>query len=315
MKIHGHDKPVIELWHAWNNGSYQYHPVKGSLFSQNVIVDLQGVARKLNITRLGTLSDSAVLFFDKSATFPRYKLAESNYKRCIKVEKADFIVIGKDVEKNIKNTWGVYLVYEDAENLYIARSIRDTKTAISNMYPSAKLIYEGPVVCYPETASIILSSVKTPLVFDSDLDKKVNKTLPVLTYDDAEQIISMLSSTDGSTIELGVKLLSSFDCTSTPLTVKTILCMNPSWASRPVATQVATQTMLDSIKLDKSYIRYGSGLSILMKDTNTYSEDDSVLARKILKPCVVKYLKHLVRRELSVLEGGHFNFKIDITVD
>ena len=183
------------------------------------------------------------------------------------------------------------------------------------MYPSAKLIYEGSIVHYPETASLILSSNKTPLVFDTDLDKKVNKTLPVLTYDDAEQIISMLSSTDGSTIELGVKLLSSFDCTSTPLTIKTILCMNPAWASRSVATQVATQTMLDSIKLDKGYIRYGSGLNVLMNDTNTYSEDDSVLARKILKPCIVKYLKHQIRRELSVLEGGHFNFKIDITVD
>ena len=48
MKIHGYDKPVIELAYAWNNGSYQYHPVKGSLFAQNTIVDLHGVAKKLN---------------------------------------------------------------------------------------------------------------------------------------------------------------------------------------------------------------------------------------------------------------------------
>ena len=102
MKIYGHNKPVIELGYTWNNGSYRFFPKEGSLFSQNSIIDLQPSVRKLDSSRFGTLADSGVLFFDKSATFPRYKLAESNYKRCIKVEKADFIVISKDIEKNIK---------------------------------------------------------------------------------------------------------------------------------------------------------------------------------------------------------------------
>lgn len=48
-----------------------------------------------NIIKKENINQSATLYFDKACTFPRYKLQDTNFKRCVKLDKADYIVIPK----------------------------------------------------------------------------------------------------------------------------------------------------------------------------------------------------------------------------
>ena len=44
-------------------------------------------------TLTSTLTPNAVLYFSTSSEFPRFKLSDTGYKRCIKIEKADFMAV------------------------------------------------------------------------------------------------------------------------------------------------------------------------------------------------------------------------------
>ena len=167
MKIHGYDKP-IKLFRVTYNGdwrNYDYRiewiPSEQTIgcCTKNDIIELTRTARKYNDKWFGTLTDDATLFFDKSATFPRYKLEGSGYKRCIKVDKADFIVVGKTEPKNSYNSW--LMVYEDKDCLYVGhRTYDDSKNqqAFRKLGLSPTLIYNDKVTVYGPDAQILLSA-------------------------------------------------------------------------------------------------------------------------------------------------------------
>jgi hypothetical protein len=43
-----------------------------------------------------TIKPGSKLFFDPGSSFPRFKLAMSDNKRCIKLDKGDYIVVSGD---------------------------------------------------------------------------------------------------------------------------------------------------------------------------------------------------------------------------
>lgn len=81
--------------------TYQELPPNTTLgaCTTNDVIELSGTKRTFNSSHFGKLTEGATLYFDKSATFPRYKLEGSGFKRCIKKEKADFIIVGKTEPK------------------------------------------------------------------------------------------------------------------------------------------------------------------------------------------------------------------------
>lgn len=328
MKIHGYDKP-IKLFRLSSRGDwrrYEYYIEKladdtqiGSVTKYD-IVELTSKSRKFDPALFGTLTDNATLFFDKSATFPRYKLEGSGYKRCIKKEKADFIIVGKTQPKN---SYRSYLtVWEIGDELWVSYYSHNTGEVLAafNKFgiSDAKLLYSGNVMVYPPDAQILLeTNPSKPLIWDYDLDKKINTALPVVTESDVKQILAMLASNDYSIIDLGLKTLATFDITSRPLTTLCILAINNKWTTASAATSVAVETMLTSLGVNLGQCRYGqlkSRLGLLNVIKNV-SDEDRTLAKKIMKDCAQSLIEKELEPYRRTFESEALSFKITVNVE
>lgn len=127
MRIHGYTKPIklfqvrySRSLHGAAKYTYQELPPNTTIgaCTQNDVIELSKTKRTFNSNNFGKLTEGATLYFDKSATFPRYKLEGSGFKRCIKKEKADFIIVGKTEPKGYYRSW--FYVYEDPNYMYVA---------------------------------------------------------------------------------------------------------------------------------------------------------------------------------------------------
>lgn len=329
MQIVGETKPIkpfrvvskyIEGQSRFHGGSYEYYYQEcDELYGINKddIIELTTTPRKLKPEWFGQLTDSATLYFDKSATFPRYKLEGTDYKRCIKVEKADFIIVDKNTVP--EQSWRSYYVFEDSKNIYITDSynIRYVSEAFkrANMNPVSK--YSNNVCIYKQNSAILLTTPPKPLISDEDLNKKIDKDVsPVMSYDDAKQIITMLNSADLSVVDLGLKLLAGFSTSATPFSIKTILLTNKKWTGTNARNSVGVKTLLTSLNIDryKAESRFPYNISHL-NDGNVYSEDDLKLGRSLLKISVENYMQNALQREIEIFEGPNVGFKINITVE
>lgn len=330
MRIHGYTKPIKLFqirYSRTNNGipEYVYEEIPpettiGSI-TPNDIIDLNNNKKTFNQNHFGQLTEGATLYFDKSATFPRYKLEGSGFKRCIKKEKADFIIVGKTEPKSSYRNW-IY-VYEDSEYIYVAYRATDDlqnqsafkKAGLMNM----KQIFRGTCSIYGPDSQILLESNPTkPYIYDTDLDAVINKKLPTITETDVRQILTMLASNDNSIVDLGLKTLASFDTTSRPMTTKAILLINNGWCSSNASTSVAVETMLTSLGLTKQHCGYynlKSRLGYINSTSVPYTDEDKVLARTIMRDCV----KELIEKEIAPLrrtfESENMNFKITLNVE
>ena len=167
MKIHGYNKPIklfrVEYHGDWRSQDYRINWIPSEqaigCCTKNDVIELTRTERKYNDKWFGTLTDEATLFFDKSATFPRYKLEGSGYKRCIKIDKADFIVVGKTSPKSSYQSY--FMVYEDKDCLYVGyRTYDDSKNqqAFRKLGLSPTLIYNDKATVYGPDSQILLST-------------------------------------------------------------------------------------------------------------------------------------------------------------
>lgn len=162
------------------------------------------------------------------------------------------------------------------------------------------------------------SNPAKPLIYDTDLDAYINKTLPTITESDVKQILTMLASNDNAIVDLGLKTLASFDTTSRPMTTKAILLINNSWTSSNASTSVAVKTMLTSLGLTKQHCAYynlKSRLSYINQTNTPYVDEDKVLARNIMRECIVELLEKEIAPFRRTFESENINFKITLNVE
>ena len=119
-------RPNIEdeaaLSNVWTNYSYHYNSKDCFVLSP-----LDAIKAKIKSCR-GTLKSGDTLYFSKSSEFPRFKLQGSEYKRCIKLDKADCVVVG-GLTGNQDNS---YVFLEDELNIYCVRPYYTTMVKCSN---------------------------------------------------------------------------------------------------------------------------------------------------------------------------------------
>lgn len=328
MRIHGYTKPIklfqVRYTRTFNGvAKYTYQELSPDTTigacTPNDVIELSGTKRTFNSSHFGKLTDGATLYFDKSATFPRYKLEGSGFKRCIKKEKADFIIVGKTEPKGYYRSW--FYVYEDSNYMYVAYYATDDaanqkafrEAGLTNM----KLVWTGHCNIYGPDAQILLETNPTkPLIYDTDLDAHINKTLPTVTESDVKQILTMISSNDRTIVDLGLKTLASYDVTSRPMTVKTILLINKEWINCNASTSVAVETMLTSLGLSRAHCAHynlKTRLSYINSTDKPYTDEDKTLARSIMRDCV----SELIEKELSGTRRifEEMNFKITVNVE
>lgn len=329
MKIHGYSKPV-KLFRIYNKGGWRernivYEELSSgtsiACINKDDIVELTKTKREFDSKHFGKLTPNATLFFDKSATFPRYKLEGSGFKRCIKKEKADFIIVGKTSPKTLYRNH--INVYEDNNYLYVTGYCSYTDNEINNAMLGAGInprrIYSDYAYVYPPASQLLLDpSPFKPLIYDTDLDAYINKTLPKITESDVKQIQIMLNSNERSTIDLGLKTLASYDVTGMAMTTKVLLLMNPNWVHSDAAKSVGVDTMLTSLGLTRqscSYVNLNSKLNLINENKTPYTDEDKKLAKSLIKDWLVESVEKAVSPYRKTFETESYGFKINVNVE
>lgn len=326
MQIVGITKPIktVRLTYrdqnSWRTGNRDYiiQECDGLCgINKTDVVELTSTPRKFKPEQFGVLTDSATLYFDKSATFPRYKLEGTEYKRCIKVEKADFIIVDKSIKP--RQTYSNYYVFEDKDYVYITETYQSAylNQAFNNSGIHPTSLYSGVVQVYSQKEQILLTTPPKPLISDEDLNKKIDTTIsPEMTLDDAKQIITMLNSADMSVVDLGLKLLAGFSVSATPFSIKTILLTNKKWVGTNARNSVGVKSLLNSLGVDRyqaeSRFPYNIGY---LNDGKIYSEKDLKMGRSLLRLSIENYVSNALSREIEIFEGPNVGFKVNISVE
>lgn len=197
------------------------------------------------------LKPNTTLYFGKSSGFPRFKLADSGFKRCIKIDKADFVVLGKIALDQYNDQ---YYILEDEQFVYMlpfaaynrlhyrtpqteARDFAQDPIAYikrNHFYygKNLTLIYKGKICrCEGEEDALkIMDGTYKNLVSDEEVDLMVNSKNDALDAGTLESVCELLDSPDRESMALGLKLLIGFNVNATPLTIRTTLSLRPKLA-------------------------------------------------------------------------------------
>lgn len=267
---------------------------------------LQNSIDKTNVNLKSTL------YFDKGSSFPRLKLDGTDFKRCIKLDKADYIVIPKiittfvkfpeDYKYKIELNNIVYLLTESLKNDY------PCLVSLLEPYEGTSGYYYANVKRDAETIYNILSNYNKPLIYEKELDSIISKDLEKLDQESIESIYDMLKSRDASSIELGCKLLSSFDVNECNLTTSLLLFLTQdNWIINKGAKSVLFKNMLNSI----NYPDYGYRVvDYVFKEHSAVSDKDRTLAKNLIKPWITKTIEQIAQFNIEKCP-----FKVNIEVE
>lgn len=280
----------------------------------------------------GKVNLKAKLYFTSTSKFPRFKLTDTDYKRCIKLEKADTIVM------NMFESWEFdnfeVVLYETSDVIYctVKNACKYWKNKWQDEFnkigveaylskyklkdPACTKCYEGPAVitslkntvCVEELMEDLYSNIVT----DDDLDKMININFDKLTSDDVKAITDMLDSTDKSVQALGLKMLCGYNINETPVTVKALLGFREHLGKLPEWKGVGVQQILKSIRWP-GFMSFPHGTQYLIDSNTSASEYDKSLIAEVLENKLRNYLEKYVKE----IEGYKWvpQFGISVNVD
>ena len=275
------------------------------------IADVNNKINSLLITKPSSINRSATLYFDKSCTFPRYKLQGTDFKRCVKLDKADYIII-PDINKyrlyNTPSTLEYMLITEDNIYLY-SKDFYDhydeLKQGISSNITHFLECYSKSVLT---TAVSIALKYNKPLIYEADLDKIISKDLEKLDDESLMSIFEMMSSQDETSIELGCKLLASYDIYETRLASAMLLFLTQNnWIRNKGAKSVSFTSMLQNLK----YPNYGfSNVDLVFQNFPISNDKDKHLARLLVEPWIKQIIEDATQFKIEKCP-----FKIELNIE
>ena len=305
------NKPVLVLYrrcnlgdeavlnNIWTTGDYTFY----NSYKYNIYPATKSTIETKLKTLTSTLTPNTTLYFSASSEFPRFKLTDTGYKRCIKIDKADFIVMG---ELKLSQCNNCYL-FEDEEYFYLVDYDRmyfqyqsnqnkiNTFKANPEQYirdhhlyygATLTLVYHGPI-CYGQAGSTdvehIMNGDYKKVITDKDLDLAINGTFDKLDIDTLASICDMLDSPDKVTKGVGLKVLTGYNVQATPLTIRTMLGLRESLSSCPEWKSVGVQQVLSSIGWAGFGHFPGQLWNLLPKkgEENKYTDEDKNLVKDI----------------------------------
>lgn len=356
--IYGIDKPIYELRYGGHvHGSLTKEEILESLWAtpeearynsptkEFMYLGSKADLYKIVKSKSASLKKGSTLYFGKTSKFPRFKLAStSDYKRCIKLDKADFVVLGNDIPIDYSGSYCI--VIEDDKNVYFIssdyylNSIRvepyserkKFETDPLNFLLDNQLFYgTNPKVIHKGNYSAfygknvvfdvenILNGNYTNIILDSDVDAEINKVLPTLTEEDVNSINDLFNSSDTASQELGLKLLTGFNVEATPVTVRTLIGQYEKLRWLNAWNSVGVQQVLSSIKWTgfisfPTYI-YNALQWTEEQGTAPYSEEDLNLCRKLYARAAATVMDAAVKRiaESGMNKMFNFNIKYEIS--
>lgn len=257
------DKDVLSL-SVWNWSRLQQagegyeralwrHSSRGQAF-------LGTVDKKYLEKRVTTIPEDSTLYFDKSSEFPRMKLQNTKFKRCVKLDKADYIVVSKDIgcsdytRKGSLFEWrGKYILVEDYAKSELSR-YGNPDQVVLKAFPDSKKVYDGTITDYTLKGQYPIlyttGEYTKPFIYDDDLNKIVDKSFDGITDEDLITVAGMLKSPDNDTVNLGLQMLAGFNVSSCPGLVTFILQSYPRWTQCYKST-VLTDNLLNTLKINR----------------------------------------------------------------
>lgn len=263
--------------------------------------------------KVTTLNPDSTLFFDKGSGFPRFKLGLTNNKRCIKLAKADYVVVSG--EANYKTTTDEYVILEDDdsnERLYFIK-YEDWKIyfndrldifvanlrGLHDFTPNVKVLYKGCLQSFEKDsiylAKYALGEYTLPYITDNDLDKICCNMCPDPTYEEFLSIIDMLNSDDASVVQLGIKMLAGYNIEKYKLSFRLILCTRKNWFNWS-RNLVACKQLIETLGINNwdIYDNFASGSYRCERDGEAYTVEDIAIAKrlafKLIKDDLQNYL-------------------------
>ena len=244
------------------------------------------------------LPDKPIFYFDESSKFPRTKLNFVGYKRCIKPEKANVIVIQNVAQ--VKTTSEEYIIFTDSEQLFgISASdfIKYFNGDFNNMKANQSSIgydFKDKLLClYSGRLKGILDPTETikkfnnntykkPFILDNELDRIVNENLPDPDLDSLLTIKDMINSTDRSVVKLGANMAAGFNLTKWPLTFRVLLGTSGNWAQTYYGgNSVVIKQMWNTLKFKRVGLGFYCVCSLIDSLKETYSKEDIRLAQEL----------------------------------
>lgn len=309
-------------------GSYADNPY--------LILEPEKVAYEMAAKKIQQVNEG-VCYFNSSSKFPRFKLAESKFKRCIKPEKATVGIIG-DVNTNII-PWGNVRMYTSTQRTYntlssiivilddVVKKLTRSSNASAlsllksdeeafldkyfNPHANHKKIYEGPVWSitdkFRNMKDFILSPHFKVVMTDTMLDTAVNGTLPDIDVDTFNSISELLHSSDYTTVAVGMKMLSGYNVSKCSNAVKNLLMSTPKIWSTNESTSVGFKQLCVNVGLSRNANRQLANFSIFKKETLT--EDDKKLLKETIRAEIETYMRNAVQFIQNGLDC--FDFKLD----
>ena len=301
-----------------------------------IATNYKDLVKKVNDTIVTSVKEGSTLYFDKSSKFPRFKLSQTSYKRCIKIEKADCIIAKKFDASQInlytncdcyvfENEYGTLCVVPESYiKSYANGSVKDFFELLKNLdsYPDLKEepIYKGRLCCVCKTPGIYLENLinnkPLPIMEDTTLDNEVNKTFEKITEEDIETIIPMLNSSDYESVSLGLKLLSNTNIIEAPyLTTAILVYTFSNWCGNQAKNTVGVAQMFDTLHFSSRNINtyvpliarvisyFDSNKDIISK--NPISEDEEKLIKKYITiPAYKQYIRDCISKFSSFADNS-----------
>ena len=269
-----------------------------------------------NLIKKENVNQSSTLYFDKACTFHRYKLEGTNFKRCIKVDKADYIVIPKSYNKiwNFNTSSYVYII-EDDERIYLFNQIAYDMIPDRSKFNIKK--FEQTDYLYADTQTLgllaynVLNVYNKPFIFEEDLDKLISEThLDKLDADTINSIYEMMSSKDADSIELGCKLLTSFNVFDKVLTTSLLLFLTQDkWYYNKGSKSVAFKSMLQSLNYNDHGYNY---IELVFKNHQTSNVEDRELSKLLIEPWFKKQMESVIGHSL---DDCPYKINFNITIE
>ena len=231
------------------------------------------------------VEENSTLYFGKTSKFPRYKIKDLNYNRCIKVDKSDYQVIGNIIYSRRNNLYlfendiTYYCIFELEDVDVIKDTNFSLKRKIKYIEEKFKVTFCGILkdvgVCSKlvwEDLSKILNGEFTKCITDEKLDIAVNRKIEPMTKDDVDLLYDLLNSSDKASIDLGLQMLVGYDVSEVPCTIRLLLRKNKikegkAWNSTGV------KQVRNSINLNYT------GWMLRYKDSNAFDNYNNISDR------------------------------------
>lgn len=269
-----------------------------------------------NLIKKENVNQSSTLYFDKACTFPRYKLEGTNFKRCIKVDKADYIVIPKSYNKICNFDMSSYMYeIEDDKRIYLfdqrAYDIIPDKSKFNICKFEQTDYLQADTQTLGLLAYNVLNVYNKPFIFEEDLDRLISEThLDKLDTDTVNSIYEMMSSKDADSVELGCKLLSSFNVFDKSLTTSLLLFLTQDkWYYNKGSKSVAFKSMLQSLHYNDHGYNY---IELVFKNHQISNAEDRELSKLLIEPWLRKEMMSVIGNSL---DSCPYKINFNITIE